>query len=627
MNHFRRSILIILAMIILSIGILYAKDMPYFGEKYIPDIATFLQIGSTYSPHFCEATGDLYVVADLSGIDQVHRLNDKGWPYQLTAFEDGIDWYKVSPDGKKAVVGASTGGSEQAQLYLMDTQSGRLRQLTDNPKHRNGEVAWNSGSSGFYYHSNKENLRDFKFYYYDLATDSSSIIFDFEGSNYLGDLSLDDKFLIIEHAYSNVENDLYLIDLMTGKYERITPENAEYEYEYPSMSPDNKTVYVVTSNTKDGIRRIGAIDLASHKLTILNPEEKWTTDVLDFSENRRYMVWHTNNDGYSTPHMKDMETGEMVPVPDIKGRIKDIEPLNDGRLLMAYDSPTRTTDIWEWHPKAGQMVQKTFTTYAGINRDIFVEPQLIHYKSFDGLEIPAFLYLPPDYKGGPIPFILIAHGGPESQFRPYFVRNYQYFALNGFGILAPNPRGSTGYGKEYVDMDNYKNRINSVKDYKAAVDYLLSEGYSEKGKLSVMGGSYGGYVVLALITEYPDLFDAAINRVGIANFVTFLENTADYRRHIRESEYGPLEDKEFLISISPIHKAHLIKTPLLVEHGENDPRVPVSEAQQIMKAIQDNGGVVDSLIFSDEGHGIRKTENVIEAYRKIVEFLKVYIGK
>jgi dipeptidyl aminopeptidase/acylaminoacyl peptidase len=272
------------------------------------------------------------------------------------------------------------------------------------------------------------------------------------------------------------------------------------------------------------------------------------------------------------------------------------------------------------------LTQLTFATYAGIDRDLFSEPELIHYKSFDGLEIPAFLYTPPGYrKGTPIPFIVDAHGGPEGQSRPWFQRNIQYLILNGFGLIYPNVRGSEGYGRDYMAMDNYKLRKNSLKDYKAATDWLIENGYTEKGMIGIRGGSYGGYVSVGMITEYPDLYSAAVDAVGIVNFVTFLENTRAYRRALREAEYGPLSDKEFLRSISPIHKADQIKTPLLVVHGVNDPRVPIGEARQIIKAIQRNGGEVDSLIWADEGHGSGKRSNTIEEYRKQVEFFNKYL--
>jgi dipeptidyl aminopeptidase/acylaminoacyl peptidase len=293
----------------------------------------------------------------------------------------------------------------------------------------------------------------------------------------------------------------------------------------------------------------------------------------------------------------------------------------DGNIIISFNGPTRAPDVWSWNPYTEELTQLTFSSYAGIDREIFSEPSLVKFESFDGLEVPAFMYLPPNYKEGEsIPFIIHAHGGPEGQFQPYFQRNIQYLILNGYGLMAVNPRGSSGYGLEYLNMDNYKNRKHSLMDYKAAVDWLIDKGYTEQGMIGIRGGSYGGYVVLGMITEYPDLFSAAVDVVGIANFETFLKNTADYRRALRESEYGPLSDPEFLREVSPIHKAHLIKTPLLVVHGENDPRVPVSEARQIIAAVGDNGGIVDSLIFPDEGHGASKRVNIIAEYRKQVEF-------
>jgi dipeptidyl aminopeptidase/acylaminoacyl peptidase len=221
--------------------------------------------------------------------------------------------------------------------------------------------------------------------------------------------------------------------------------------------------------------------------------------------------------------------------------------------------------------------------------------------------------------------IMSAHGGPESQFRPSFVRSFQYYALNGFGVFALNPRGSSGYGRDFLDMDNYKDRWKSVKDYETATRWLADQGYADPAKIAITGGSYGGYMTLACITAAPDLYAAACDQVGIANFVTFLKNTADYRRYLRESEYGPLSDSAFLWEISPVAQVDKVKAPLLIIHGENDPRVPVGEARQMAKAISERGGVVDTLIFPDEGHGVAKRPNMLVAYRRIVDFFKKYL--
>jgi dipeptidyl aminopeptidase/acylaminoacyl peptidase len=595
-------------------------------KGYIPDIAAFMQVGLNDEPQHCVKTGELFFEGKMSGARQVHRLDETGWPYQLTTFENGVDWYKISHDGKKAIVGASTGGSEQSQLFLMDTKHGQLKKLTNKPDKRFGSVFWKKDGRGFYYRSNFENSRDFKIYYHDLNNGESTKILDMEGSNSIGDLSYDGKYMIVYHYISNIANDLFLLDLNSGEFREITPADDEAEYTFPSISRDNKTLYIITDNTADGLRRLAKIDMETDSMKLLNPDSKWNADILKFSENRKYMVWTTNQDGYSSLKIMDLEKDETLPIPFIRGRIKHLYPIDDGRLALAYDSPTRTADIWMWNPDGSEMVQKTFATYSGLDRESFVEPILIKYKSFDGLEIPAFLYLPPNRRTNePPPFIIYAHGGPENQFRPYFIRNLQYFALNGFGILAPNVRGSDGYGRDYLNMDNYKNRHKSVKDYKAAADYLINEmGVSTK-KLGIMGGSYGGYIVLACLSEYPEVFSAGVERMGIANFVTFLEKTKSYRRHIRETEYGPLTDSEFLESISPVHNAFLIRAPLLIIHGENDSRVPVGEARQIIQAIENNDGIIDSLIFPDEGHQITKRSNMIEAYRKTAAHFAKYL--
>jgi dipeptidyl aminopeptidase/acylaminoacyl peptidase len=284
-------------------------------------------------------------------------------------------------------------------------------------------------------------------------------------------------------------------------------------------------------------------------------------------------------------------------------------------------------DVWSYDIATGTRTQLTFSTFAGIDKNLFSEPRLIRYKSFDGLDIPAFLYLPPDYDGSPIPFVIHAHGGPESQFRPSFIRHFQYLILNGYGVLAPNIRGSSGYGREFVRLDDYKKRKDSIRDIYEGARWLVAKGYAEEGRVGIKGGSYGGYVTLAALVDYPDMFGAGIDNIGIANFVTFLQNTAEYRRAIREAEYGPLTDVEFLTEISPLTHAERITSPLLIVHGENDPRVPVGEAKQIAKAVMINGTVTELLIFPDEGHGVAKLSNRLTYYRRMVEFLDRHLKK
>jgi len=609
------------------LSILIFSDSSYSQNQSIPDIGTFMRIGSNGSPHLTADNSTLFFRTSSSGVNQLYRLTEDGWPYQLTVFDDGIDNYTVSPDGEMAIIGASVGGSEDAQLFLLNTQTGKIDQLTAHPKVRYGSVIWKSDNSGFYFRANLEQPADYYIYYYDLTQMSHSKILSMEGSNAIADISLDGKYLLMYHAYSNFADDIYLIDIADGTARMVTSGKENVLYDYPYLLADNNTIVMTCNDNPDGVSKLAMFDIASKKLEYLEEDSKWHVEEVTISPNKKYIAWQINEEGYSIIKMWDVEKGNFISPPPVKGIASDMSLSDDATIAFSYASSTSAPDVWIWNWRTPELKKMTHAIYAGIDHSTFIEPKLIKYKSFDGLEIPAFLYLPPNYNGEPVPFVVHAHGGPESQFRPYLQRHFQYLLFNGFGVLAPNVRGSDGYGKEYVGLDNYKNRHKSLKDYKAAVDYLIKNKFTEKGKIGIKGASYGGYVVLGMITEYPDLFSAAIDQVGIANFVSFLENTRSYRRHIREAEYGPLTDPDFLKSISPIHKADIITTPLLVVHGENDPRVPVGEARQIISAISNNGGIVDSLIFPDEGHGIGKIGNRLNFYRKMADFFIKHLSQ
>lgn len=598
----------------------------YFGAgPYLPDIETFMQIGYASDPDLSPDGRRVFFEIGVTGVTQLYRLTDEGWPYQLTMLPEGIDWYVLSHSADLAVVGASVGGSEQSQLHLVDTRSGRVRQLTDQPDIQFGSVTWSRDDKTIYFRSNMENKRDFKLYKMALATGEYEKILDLEGWNGWGDISLDGKKLVYYHVSSNVNVDLYLYDMETGQVEYLTPHEGDVLYDGGYFSADGSRLYLTCNDNEKGMSFRAVLDLASKEITYTDDNAQWTVESMAVSPDRTVMGWVLNEDGYARLKLADLETGGELPVPDLDGIAASPAISETSRMLLTFCSPTQTTDVWSWDWRAQKLEKLTHSSYAGIDPALFTEPRLIKYSSFDGLEIPAFLYLPPDYKGGPIPFVMDIHGGPEGQFRPYFNRHFQYLMLHGFGLLAPNVRGSEGYGKEYLAMDDYKNRMKSVMDMKAGADWLIQQGYSKKGMIGIKGASYGGYMVMAAITEFPDLFSAAIDDVGIVNFVTFLQNTSAYRRHLRESEYGPLTDVEFLASISPIHKADRIETPLMVVHGENDPRVPVGEARQIIQAIEQKGGVVEPLIFPDEGHGISKLKNRLVYYRKMVEFFDKHL--
>ena len=602
----------------------------------IPDIETFMQIGSASSPYLTE-DGRLYFTTSMTGTSQLYRLTGEGWPYQLTFFPNGIGYTSFSHDERTVAVTAVPGGTELYQVYLLDAMTGAARQITAEPDVRFHVPLFSLDDRKIYFGANLDSPADFHIYEQDLASGARRAIHQASGWNAVIDISSDGRSLLIYHATSSLDDDLYRLEIATGQTVHLTPHEGNVKHRAAVFARDPHLVYVVSDGAPGGIPRLAKISGHPPRLGWMFPDDRspWEIEELLISRDYTTLAWTINEDGWGRLRLWDLETNRAIPFPQLDGIISDVSLPEGRRLAISFNSPTQAPDIWTWEGptafgwgrsrESGGLRQRTFSTYAGIDPAWFSPPELIRYKSFDGTEIPAFLYLPAGTRPGPIPFIVDVHGGPEGQFRPYFNRHFQYLLLNGYGLLAPNVRGSSGYGREYLDADNYKNRLNSVKDLAWGVKHLIGEGLTTADQVGVKGASYGGYMTLAALTEYPDLFAAGIDEVGIANFETFLENTASYRREFRTSEYGPAEDVGFLRSISPIHKVDQIEAALLVVHGENDPRVPVGEARQILGALSDRGAPVDSLIFPDEGHGISKLSNRLVFYRRMVEFFDKYL--
>jgi dipeptidyl aminopeptidase/acylaminoacyl peptidase len=334
----------------------------------------------------------------------------------------------------------------------------------------------------------------------------------------------------------------------------------------------------------------------------------------------------------------DTASGSELEVPQmpqdvigVAGVVRDAGLLfsPDGeRLAITFGSANQNTDIWVLDIKAQVISRLTHSSTAGIPSEVFRQPELIRYCTFDGRLIPAFVLKPDTAPGQRSPAIVWVHGGPESQSRPVWKAEVQYFASLGYAVFVPNVRGSTGYGREYAHLDDVRRRMDSVKDLACGVQWLKSQCWVDPDRVAVQGGSYGGFMVLSSITTYPELFAAAIDFFGIGNFETFLLNTSPYRRKHREAEYGSLEnDLEFLREISPAHHVDRIRCPLLVIQGRKDPRVPFSESENMVERIRARGGVVESIYFEDEGHGIVRPQNKIVSWGGMADFLDRHMPK
>ncbi len=620
-----RNLRVAVMPLVLAFGTLVMNSKQCIGADKSPSMAQFIKISAPSSGDLAP-NGSFYYIDDPDGVYQLFR---KSTPTDasklLTRFQDGIGGYSLSDDGAWIVIGASIGGDEQNDLYLLDTKTDKIEPLLVDRETVFGSVIWRPDSKAFAYRANKDSKNDFYVYVYDLESRASKCVHDKSGYFFPADFSPDQSRLMVGKYNSSTYSQLFEVDLKSGLAREVTPTDEQCSFSPEGYLADGKT-FLVGTNHRGDLRTLRKLELATGMLTPVAPEfDQHEVDGVAMSRDRTLAAIMLNEDGYRTMHLRALPDFKPVDGPPCKKGIIGNVRLRGDDVLYRVESSNDPGVIFKWSrtdPKSAP-VAMTEAELQGIDLARFSLPELIRYKSFDGLKVPAFLYTPKGYeKGKAIPFIVSFHGGPESQFRPGLVRSFQYFLSRGFGVMAPNVRGSSGYGKRYLEMDNYKKRMDSVRDGVQAAQWLVDNGYSKPKMVAAYGGSYGGFMVVATITQAPELFGAACDVVGIVNFKTFLERTKAYRRKLREVEYGPLTDPEFLESISPIRLVDRIETPILIAHGRNDPRVPVHEAEQLHEALKKRNQDSELLIFEDEGHGFRKEENRVEFYQRLADFFE-----
>lgn len=629
-------------------------------EKYT--IQQYLSIKSASSPALSPDGKRLFYLTNVTGTSQVWMIDlPSGAPKQITNYDDNVSFVRFSPKGDALVFGKARGGDENTQFFWMKADGSGIKELTNAPKIRHNFGDWSDDGTRIYYASNKRNPQFFDVYAMTLADGKEELLYQQDGSNSFADASNNGDKIIVSRSGTelSLDNNLYLIDTKTKKETLLTPHTDASEYGDVEFLPDGDSV-IFTSNQDREFSVMMQIDnLRNPKMPYffsIKPEQNWDTEGIAFPERGSHFAYTVNREGFSELHLRKYEVNgkplithilpdeEIVKLP-AQGVIGGLNFSEDGKkLAFTFNSSKNNADIWLYDLEKKSLTQITKSDRAGIDQKTFVEPQLIKFKSFDGREIPAWYYKPLDnssLRETPIqkatimrgkaerksyPVIVSVHGGPEGQERPTFSPLYQYYLSRGYAILATNVRGSTGYGKTFTHLDDVEKREDSVKDLASAVEWLKTSGDADAKRIAVMGGSYGGYMTMAAVTLYPDLWAAAVNTVGIVNWETFLKNTSGYRRRQREVEYGMLDKNiDFLRRISPLAKVDKIKTPLFVIHGKNDPRVPYTEAEQVVKALKDRGAVVQYKLYDDEGHGIAKLKNRLDLYPQVADFLDKYM--
>lgn len=659
--------------VLLFVGGVFAQ------EKYT--IQQYLSIRSAGSPALAPDGKRLFYLTNATGTSQIWMIElASGAPKQITNYEDNVGFVRFSPRGDALVFGKARGGDENTQLFWMKADGSGIKQLTDLPKVRHNFGAWSADGSKIYYASNKRSAQFFDIYAMTLADGKEQLIYQQDGSNSFADASDNGSKIIVSRSGTelSLDNNLYLVDVETKKETLLTPHTDASEFGDVRFLPDGDSVIFTSNQTREFAALVQIDNLrdgVEPKPVTIKPEQNWDTESIAFPERGSQFAYTVNREGFSELHLRKFEVGGKPLITNIlaedaivklpgQGIVGGLNFSQDGRFLaFSFASSKNNSDVWLYDVQKKSLTQITKSDRSGINQNSFVEPQLVKYKSFDGREIPAWYYIPKNVdsvktgsrkdsvgfdsfifaplntftiKGkGPtlisfpttkIPVIVSVHGGPEGQERPGFNPLYQYYLSRGYAILATNVRGSTGYGKTFTHLDDVRKREDSVKDLAFGVEWLTKKGGADARRIAVMGGSYGGYMTMAAITLYPDLWAAAVNTVGIVNWETFLKNTSGYRRRQREVEYGMLDrDIDFLRSISPIAKIDKIKTPLFVIHGRNDPRVPYTEAEQIVEALRKRKATVEYKLFDDEGHGISKLKNRLELYPLVADFLDKYM--
>lgn len=595
------------------------------GGEYM--IEKYFNVSSASNGQWID-NDEIIFVCNESGVNQLWKMKMGEEPKQITFFKNRIWKVVVAPNKKDIFFTMDTDGNEQEQIFVLEHGKTEPRQLTNNNKARYSFGGVKPDGKTIVFSSTERNPAHYDICKMNIETGEKEIVLEnSDNYNIPATLSPNGKYLLYNKLKGQSNNYLWMVDTDNGQSLKIDEEGEFAQYIKPVWINNSKGFYFIT-DAKAEYTYVAYYDIETKEIKKVY-EENWDIEDIAISKDNKYLALEINRDGYTALEVLNLDTNRLKNIPHPPRGVMGYYGMswsNCGyKLLVSLSSGNRPTDVWMLDLDKDEVKRITKRDMAGIDEESLIEPSLHHYSSFDGLKVPFWYYKSNKTEEiGPV--VIEVHGGPEGQERPIFTPLTQYLLSQGFSIVGPNVRGSVGYGKEYNHLDDIEKRLDSVKDIDKLVEYLIENGLAKKGAIAVMGTSYGGYMTLASLTEYPELWAAGIDTVGMSNLETFLENTAEYRRVHRESEYGSLkEHREILRAVSPIHKVDKIVAPLMVIHGANDPRVPVGEAEQIVASLRSRNVPVEYLRYEDEGHGLAKRVNQLDCYPQVAEFLKKHL--
>lgn len=557
-------------------------------------------------------------------------------PWQLT-FGNRVQFASYSPDGRWIAYGSDRGGNERSQIFLVSPDGAVERALTPADEHFRVWGGWSPRGGRIAYASSERNGRDFDIWLLDVDAEGNAkgaprMALRGAGNHGIAAWRPDGGALVLSQGRGEADNDLFLLDLATGRLDTLFAPAKMSSYTAVQWAPDGRGFYLATNHERD-LAGLAFYDVAARRLQWLR-EPPHDVERVALSHDGRWLAWSENRGGTSFVTVADLQRGtetELTPHLPIESWDGVVTALSwaarEARLVVGLSSHALPGDAWVWSPTFHPILTRvTESSTAGLHLGATGPHQVQHVSidSSDGEKVYGLFY--PSYRpdGGRTPVVVTVHGGPTSQARPSFDPIRRYLLARGYAVLDLNFRGSTGYGQRFTQLDNGRLRPNVVHDLAAAAEWLKTLPEVDGERVAIMGGSYGGYLTLAALAELPGHFRAGVDLVGVANWITALEDASPQLKNSDRIEYGDIDDagdRAFFRQLSPLTSADRIRGALMVVHGANDPRVPVAEADQIVRAVRARGGDVEYLRFPDEGHGIARLQNRITAYQRVARFL------
>jgi dipeptidyl aminopeptidase/acylaminoacyl peptidase len=617
-------------------------DPKQISSKSKTQVEKNLSIEKLYMTRAIGATAwspDGKTIAFISNISSRNNLwlvpAEGGWPTQLTVSDQRQTAPAWSPDGKWIAYMSDYDGDEQWDIFLVSPSTGQVVNLTNTREIAEESPTWSPDGRYLAYMVKPKTSSVFEIDVYDMLMRETRHLTTGTAKNKMNVSpiwSRDGKWIVYtQQQAKGTDSNIFVAEVASGKSTLLTPHQGEQLYSANDFSPDGKQV-LITANAANGYDNVALLDIASKKISWLT-QDKWEISGGNFSSDSKSITWTANVDGNTDIYLHDIASGKTTSLPLPKGvnQVGGAESAftRDGsRLLYYHNGPNAPNDVWIYSLADGKSRQITYALVAGVRAQDMVEPFLLHYPSRDGKwTISALVYVPYNLPRQAVsPAIVYVHGGPTSQTVNSFSRIIQYMANQGYIVIAPNYRGSTGYGKEFQQANLFDMGGGDLQDVLAAADWIKQTGYVDPKKLILMGGSYGGYMTMMGVTKAPDVWAGGVPIVPFVNWFTEIENEDPVLQQSDLATMGdPVKNKALFEDRSPINFIDRVKAPLLLLAGGHDPRCPKTEAQQVVDAIKKRGGVVEYKVYENEGHGFARVENQIDAYKRVAEFLKAHV--